>query len=116
MGKTVWVGIGGIVAAVLGSLCCLGPLLFVAFGVGAGLASTFDPLRPLFGVLMLAMFALAFYTVYGRRSAGANGAACAPGEAREVPRSHTREKMLLWVAVILALVFWTFPSWSKLLV
>jgi hypothetical protein len=92
----------------------VGPLLFVAFG--AGLASTFEPLRPLFGVLMLAMFALAFCTVYGRRTAGANGAACAPGEACEVPRSHTREKMLLWVAVILALVFWTFPSWSKLLV
>jgi hypothetical protein len=69
----------------------VGPLLFVAFGVGAGLASTFEPLRPLFGVLMLAMFALAFCTVYGRRTAGANGAACAPGEACEVPRSHTRE-------------------------
>jgi mercuric ion transport protein len=114
--NSTWTGLGGVAAAFLGSLCCVGPLLFVAFGVGAGLASTFEPLRPFFGVLMLAMFALAFYTVYGRRAAGANGATSTPGEACGVPRSRAHETVLLWVATILALVFWTFPTWSTLLV
>jgi mercuric ion transport protein len=116
MHRTAWTGVGGVTAALLGSLCCIGPLVFVAFGVGASLASTFEPLRPLFGVLMLALFAVAFYTVYGRRAAAAAESACAPGTACAVPRSRSREKVLLWMAAVLALVLWTFPTWSTLLV
>jgi len=46
--RMVWAGVRGVTAAFLGSLCCVGPLLFVTLGVGAGLASTFEPLRPVF--------------------------------------------------------------------
>jgi hypothetical protein len=94
----------------------VGPLLFVAFGVGAGLAGTFEPLRPLLGALMLGMFGLAFYATYGRRAVAAGDTACAPGHACTVPKGRTREKVLLWVAAILALILWTFPTWSTLLV
>ncbi|MDV3294516.1 MAG: hypothetical protein LOY01_01670 [Brachybacterium paraconglomeratum] len=107
---TLWAGAGGILAAFLGSLCCMGPLLFVTLGVGAGLASTFAPLRPLFGVLMLGSFAVAFYAVYGRRRralpTGSAAAACA------APRARRRERVILWLAALLALVLWTFPTWS----
>lgn len=113
MGRGVLAGIGGIAAALLGSLCCVGPLLFVAFGVGAGFGAAFEPLRPLFGVLMLAAFAAGFYTVYGRH---AREVACAPGEACAVPRSRTRDKVTLWTAAILAVALWTFPSWSVWLI
>lgn len=82
----------------LGSLCCVGPLLVVTLGVGAGLASALEPLRPAFGVVMLALFAVGFWTVYGRRIAahpkhqsvvatgadvtdGTCGAACVPAVA-----------------------------------
>lgn len=102
--------LGAVAAALLGSLCCVGPLLLVAFGVGAGLASTFEPLRPLFGALMVGAFALGFYTVYGRPAR--SELACASGEACAVPRSRTRDKLVLWTAVLLALVVWTFPTWS----
>ncbi len=107
-------GLGGIAAAFLGSLCCVGPLLFVAFGVSAGFATAFEPLRPLFGVLMLGAFVLGFYTVYGRRAQA--DAACAPSEACVVPRSRTRDKLILWTAAVLALVLWTFPTWSVWLI
>lgn len=106
--------LGGVGAAFLGTLCCIGPLLFVAFGVGAGLASTFEPLRPAFGVLMVLAFGTGFYAVYGRRRLAE--ARCAPGEACSVPWSRTRDKVILWVATVLALVFWTFPTWSTWLV
>lgn len=107
-------GLAGIAAALLGSLCCVGPLLFVAFGVGAGFATAFEPLRPLFGVLMIGAFAVGFYTVYGRRTQA--DAVCAPGEACAVPRSRTRDKLILWAAAVLALVLWAFPSWSVWLI
>lgn len=36
--------LGAIAAAVLASLCCIGPVLFVTLGVGAGFARQFEPL------------------------------------------------------------------------
>src|SRR2546430_5609540 len=40
---------GGVVAAAVSTLCCAGPLVAVALGLsGAGLAATFEPLRPYF--------------------------------------------------------------------
>lgn len=113
MRRTLWAGVGGLAAAGLGSLCCIGPILFVTLGVGAGMASTFEPLRPFFGVLMLALLGIGFYTVYGRRSATE---LCGPDGACERPRNRGREKLLLWGAAALALVLWTFPQWSILLV
>ena len=115
--RGVFAAVGAVGAALLASLCCVGPLVFVAFGVGAGLASTLEPLRPLFTVATVALLALGFYVVYGRRrptsaSVMEAGAACGPGASCTVPRNQTRDRVLLWVATVLALVFLTFPQWS----
>lgn len=99
-------------AAFLASLCCVGPLVFVAFGVGAGLASTFEPLRPVFTGLTVALLAVGFSVVYGRRLAPA----CGRDGACAVPRDRTRDRVLLWIATVVALAVLTFPRWSVLLV
>lgn len=113
MRKTVLAGAGGILAAVLGSLCCIGPLVFVTLGVGAGLASTFEPLRPVFGAVMILLLGIGFYTVYGKPSAAES---CGPDGVCERPRDRRREKRLLWSAVVLSAVLWSFTYWSTLLV
>lgn len=121
-GRGLWASVGAVLAAFGASLCCVGPLLFVTFGVGAGLASTFEPLRPLFTVLTFLGLGIGFYTVYGRRWKAKRAEACrAPGAALpagvcRVPRSRTRDKVILWIATVLALVFWSFNYWSILLV
>lgn len=102
---------GAIGAAFLASLCCIGPVLFVTLGAGAGLASRFEPLRPAFTVLTVGLLAVGFYTVYGSKRD-----ACAPGSACAVPRHRTRDQVLLWTATVIALLLLTFPQWSKLLV
>lgn len=117
---------GAVGAAFLASLCCVGPLAFVAFGVGAGLASTFEPLRPVFTFLTVALLAVGFYVVYGKKPVAADaatgattGAACTPDGTCAIPRSprdRTRDKALLWIATVVAVVFLTFPRWSLLLV
>jgi len=107
-------GFGGVIAAFLGALCCIGPLMFVAFGVGAGLAATFEPLRPIFGILMITAFVLAFRSVYGGK-AGAeqtDAAGCNPDGSCQVVRRRMREEVILWSAVVIALAVWTFPTWS----
>lgn len=110
---------GAIGAALLASLCCVGPLLFVTLGVGAGLASTFEPLRPAFTGLTLVLLAMGFYIVYGRRGAPRptteTAADCAPNGTCTVPRNRRRDKARLWLATGVAVVFLTFPQWSILL-
>ena len=64
---------GAVTAAFASALCCAGPVLAVAAGIsGAGLASTFEPLRPyLLGVTFL-MVGAAHYLVR-REKTGALG-------------------------------------------
>lgn len=113
MRRTMLAGLAGVIAALGASLCCVGPILFVTLGVGAGLASTFEPLRPLFTALMGVGLAIGFYTVYGRPL---NAESCSPGDACARPRSRWREKVVLWIASGLAVLFWSFNYWSILLV
>lgn len=116
--RGITAALGAMVAGLLASLCCVGPLAFIVFGVGAGFASRFEPLRPLFTALTLGLLAVGFYTVYGRAAAGravGPDAACSTDGSCVVPRNRTREKVLLWVATVVALVFLTFPQWSLLL-
>lgn len=111
--KRGWlVGAGAVGAGLLASLCCIGPLLVVTLGVGAGLASTFAPLRPLFTAVTVLLIALGFYVVYGRKRANRT---CAPGEACEPPAPRKRDQVFLWVAVLLATTFLTFEYWSQFL-
>lgn len=106
--------IGAVGAAFIASLCCVGPLLFVTLGVGAGLASTFEPVRPLFTVLTVALLGFGFYVVYGKRRSAA--AACGPDGACAVPSTRRPDVVLLWTATIIAAGLLTFPHWSTLLI
>lgn len=88
--------LGGAVAAAFGAgLCCIGPVLFALFGLGAfGAASVFESLRPyLLAVAVLAL-AFGFYRVYFRREQ------CAPGEACATKPINKVNRAALWVALI----------------
>lgn len=112
MRKAVLAGLGGVGAAFGASLCCVGPLIFVTLGVGAGLASTFEPLRPLFTALTVLGLGIGFYVVYGREDRDV----CGPDGSCVHPRSRHRDKTLLWSATVIALALWSFNYWSILLV
>lgn len=103
--------VGAIGAAFLASLCCIGPLLFVFLGVGAGLASTFEPLRPVFTAITIGLLGIGFYVVYGRK-VSADGATCGPDGSCAVPRARRRDKVILWGATVAAIVLLSFPWWS----
>jgi mercuric ion transport protein len=110
------VSFGGILAAFLASLCCLGPVLFAALGVGVGatgfLASTagflkaFVPYRPfLIGASLLAI-GVGFYLAYRKPSASCSTDANCAG-------SRSRPKLLffLWMSTVLILFFVLSPYW-----
>lgn len=107
--------LGAVGGSLLASLCCIGPLLYVALGVGAGLATTFEPLRPAFTIIALALLAFRFYQVYGRRRAVTADAASGACGQCAAPR-RTRDQVVLWAVAVVTLALLTFPQWSKLLV
>jgi len=111
VGKTLTAAAGGIVAAVGSAACCVGPLVAVFFGVsGAGLAATFEPLRPYFVAGTVLSLGVGFVVV--RRD---ERRACEPGTLCASPVARRRMKAALWVATVIAIPLLTFPWWSKFL-
>lgn len=100
--------VGGVLAAFASALCCAGPLLAVTLGVsGAGLATTFEPLRPYFlGVTAVAL-GWGFHQIDQQEAR-----ACDPDRACAVPAVIRKRKRLLWAATLVSLVFASYPRWS----
>jgi mercuric ion transport protein len=107
--KAVFAATSGIAAAVGSALCCAGPLVAVALGLsGAGLAATFEPLRPYF--VAGTVLALGFGFVVLHRE---ERRACEPGSLCASPVVRRRMKWALWIATVVAVLLVTFPWWSK---
>lgn len=108
IGRVAGTAAGAVGAAFASALCCAGPLIAVTLGVsGAGLASTFEPLRPYFlagtGLLLVVGHV-------GLRREEARE--CEPGTTCADPTARQRRKALLWIATGVAIVFATYPTWS----
>ena len=100
---------GGILAALGSTLCCAGPLVAVLLGVsGAGLARTFEPLRPLFVLATVGALGYAHWSV--RHAASRS---CEPGTACESPVVRTWTRSLLWIGTVIAVPLLLFPWWSR---
>jgi len=108
--------IGGIFAAFLASLCCIGPVLFAALGVGAGAtgiwASTagflkaFVPYRPFFIFVAMVAIGSGFYLVYRKpKAAGISDSHCSDS------RTRSKSVVFLWMATVLTLFFVLSPYW-----
>lgn len=106
--KTLAAAAGAVAVAFASALCCAGPLLAVAAGVsGAGLASTFEPLRPyLLGGSGL-LLGLGFFLVHREEEK-----ACEPAKPCAEPRVRRCMKAVLWIATGIAVLFATYPTWS----
>ncbi len=110
---------GGLVAAFLASVCCIGPLVFAALGVGVGatgiLAGTAGflkallPYRPWFIGAAGLCFAVGFYLIYRKPAT-----ACKPDAACQPEANARFVRRLLWTLAALALVFILAPYWLGL--
>ena len=98
--------VGSLVAGLLASACCIGPLLLGAVGLGSsGLAAAFAPLRPWFLGLTAALIAVGYFLAY-RPLTGASCEACAK------PASRTAQRVTLWLVTVLTAALATYPSWG----
>jgi copper chaperone CopZ len=111
---------GGIITALLASLCCITPVLAVLGGLG-GIAATFsflEPLRPyLIGLTIIAL-GYAFYKVYKPKKNNEVDCAC---ETDNLPAGKAgklkfiNSKKFLWMITVVSALLITFPYYSKAL-
>jgi mercuric ion transport protein len=100
-------GIGAVLAAFGASLCCILPVAVAALGVGsAALAVKLEPWRPWLAGLTVALLGFAFYQAYRPID-------CAPGQTCAVPASRRRNRIVLWIVAITALVLMAFPYYAS---
>src|SRR5882757_1531101 len=93
-GKHLWAGAS---AAIVGSLCCVGPLVLLGVGVSGawiGQLTALEPYRPLFIGAMIIFLALAFRQLYLVPQR------CNPGEPCADPRRVRRQRGIFWVVVV----------------
>lgn len=108
-------------AAFVASLCCIGPLVLAALGVGvgatgfwadtAGVLKGIFPYRPLFISLTALLLGFSFYLAYRKPKAPecAPGERCAPGAMIETNR------LVLWMLAAFALALLLAPYWLEIL-
>ena len=103
--------IGGVIAAIAASACCVGPLVLVMLGIGgawAGSLTVMEPFRPYFlGAAMIFLF-FAWRKIY--RPA----IACIPGATCASPRITRLYKLLFWLVAILVALAFSFPYLAPL--
>ena len=98
--------VAGGLAAILASICCLGPLVLIALGFsGAWIVNltVLEPYRPIFiGAALVAMF-------FAYRRIFRPAQACKPGEVCSIPRVRIAYKIIFWIVAILVVVALAFP-------
>ncbi|MBW3567620.1 MAG: mercuric ion transporter MerT [Proteobacteria bacterium] len=106
-GKSGWVPLlAGGVAAVLASVCCLGPLVLLMLGISGawiGNLTALEPYRPLFIVAAVVALFFAYRRIFRKPEA------CEPGEVCAVPKVRATYKVLFWLVAVLVVVAMAFP-------
>lgn len=96
----------GVLSAIGASVCCVGPLLLVALGIGGtwvGNLTAMEPYRPIFIGLTLLFLGLAFRKLYLAPQV------CAPGTPCADPRTIKRQRLTFWIVSLSLLVLLVIP-------
>ena len=99
--------VGGALAAIVASVCCLGPLVLVTVGISGAWISNlvaFEPYRPYAIAVALVCMVFAYRKIY----AAPAPEACEPGTLCAVPETRRVYRVMFWVVsaiVVVALIF-----------
>ncbi|HYS54623.1 MAG TPA: mercuric transporter MerT family protein [Thermoanaerobaculia bacterium] len=102
-----------VVTAIAASICCIGPIVaaFLGFTSLAALAK-YEPLRPLFAGITVALLGGSFYFSYRKPPAETcePGSVCAKHGATKVQKIN---RIVLWAITAIVIIVLTFPTWSN---
>lgn len=103
--------LGGVVAAIAASLCCIAPVLALVAGT-SGMATTFswmEPFRPFLIALTVLVLGLAWYQKLRYRKEAESDCGCAEDEKQ----SFLQSKKFLLVVTLFAGLMMAFPTYSE---
>lgn len=103
--------IAGVMAALGASVCCVGPLVLLALGIGGtwvGSLTAMEPYRPFFIGLTLLFLGLTFRKLYLVPQR------CPPGTPCTDPRTIQRQRLAFWVVTVLLLGLLAVPRLAPL--
>lgn len=98
--------IAGVLAAIGASVCCVGPLVLLALGIGGawiGNLTAMEPFRPWFIGLTLLFLGFAFRKLY------VVPRVCAPGAACADLRVLRRQRITFWIVTTMLLLLLAVP-------
>ena len=102
--------VGGMLASIGASACCVGPLLLLSLGIGGawiGNLTALEPYRPVFIALVIVFLGLAFRQLYFVKQSCDSDANCA------TERTRKAQRLIFWIAAPLLLglaaVPWLMP-------
>lgn len=102
--------IAGTLAAIGASVCCVGPLVLLALGIGGswiGNLTAMEPYRPLFIGLTLIFIALAFRQFYLAPQV------CAPDTPCADPNTIKRQRLTFWIVGVFLLGLLAVPLLAR---
>ena len=103
--------VGGILAGVAASLCCVAPLVLLGLGLGGAWVanlSVFVPVRPLFLGLTLLFLYVAFRRLYP------SGRSCEPASPCADGATPRRQRLIFWLVAIAVSGLVSFPWYAPL--
>jgi mercuric ion transport protein len=98
--------VGGVLAAIGASVCCVGPLVLLTLGIGGvwiANLTALAPLRPWFMVATLVFLGLAFRHLYLQPQV------CEPGAACAEPVVLKRQRLIFWIVTVALLMLLSVP-------
>jgi len=103
--------VAGVLAAIGASVCCVGPLVLLALGIGGawiGSLTTLEPYRPIFIGLTLLFVGVAFRRLYLVPQVCEPGALCAD------PKIARRQRLIFWLVATALVALLAVPSLAPL--
>lgn len=98
--------VAGVLAAIGASLCCVGPLVLLALGIGGAWISNLtalEPIRPVFIVVTLIFLGLAFRRLYLTPEVCELGTPCGD------PRTRKSQRVIFWLVSVALLALLAVP-------
>jgi len=103
--------IAGVLAAISASVCCVGPLVLLALGIGGSWISSLtamEPYRPVFIGMTLLFLWMAFRKLYLVPQV------CTPGTPCADPSTRQRQRLTFWIVAVLLLALLVLPRFALL--
>lgn len=95
---------GGVITAIVASLCCIGPVFVALLGVGSiGAFAVFESYRPYLIGVTVVLLGVAFYVVYRKREVQCDDGTC------KIEDAGRWNKIGVWGATFLAVIAIAFP-------